>query len=427
MPTDIFFTGNRKIQFVYDATGAKLQKIVNNNGTVTIQHYVNGVEYNGNILERLPHTEGEIVKDATGNYIYQYALKDHLGNRRVTFVGNTTTLGTVAASDIKQVNHYYPFGMNMEGPAYSFSGVNKYQYNEKELNTDFGLNWNDYGARFYDASIGRFLEIDPLATNFRYQNPYTYAADNPVKYIDFMGMGPADGDPNYDPSKDPSVHNENTYTVRASAASAASSAMANSEMYNSLAKFWERSGNFAHGVRNAFVSNLALGFPGTRADPNEEYEDEQDAEDFADGQTAGDIITTFVGTGEMLLGGGITTGSVVLEIPSFGTSTVGVAAGGAMAVHGTGVTSISLGNLLLKAKGNNNTGKKAKDSSASEQHGDNGRAWEKAQPRIKELQEQLKQTTGTDAKKLKQKIKNIIEDAYRKDKGVNDSNTGKRK
>lgn len=188
LPTDIFFTGNRKIQFVYDASGAKLQKISNNNGTIATQWYVNGIEYNGNTLERIPHTEGEIVKDASGNYIYQYALKDHLGNRRVTFVGNTTALGTVAASDIKQVNHYYPFGMNMEGPAFSFSGVNKYQFGDKELNTDFGLNWNDYGARFYSPDVLRWTTIDPLAEKFNSSSPMAFVLNNPIKLSDFNGM-----------------------------------------------------------------------------------------------------------------------------------------------------------------------------------------------------------------------------------------------
>ena len=43
---------------------------------------------------------------------------------------------------------------------------NKYQYNGKELNDDFGLNWNDYGARFYDPAIGRWNAIDPMGEKY---------------------------------------------------------------------------------------------------------------------------------------------------------------------------------------------------------------------------------------------------------------------
>ena len=54
----------------------------------------------------------------------------------------------------------------------------------------FGVNWYDYGARFYDAALGRFHTMDPLSAIFGFQSPYCYAANNPIKFIDFMGMNP---------------------------------------------------------------------------------------------------------------------------------------------------------------------------------------------------------------------------------------------
>ena len=61
---------------------------------------------------------------------------------------------------------------------------NKYQYNGKELNEELGLNWNDYGARYYDPAIGRFGQIDPLADSFPSWSPYSYTFDNPIGYVD---------------------------------------------------------------------------------------------------------------------------------------------------------------------------------------------------------------------------------------------------
>ena len=63
-----------------------------------------------------------------------------------------------------------------------------YKYNGKELDTKKGLNWYDYGARHYDAALGRFTTNDPLAEKYYSMSPYTYCADNPVKFIDPNGM-----------------------------------------------------------------------------------------------------------------------------------------------------------------------------------------------------------------------------------------------
>ena len=91
---------------------------------------------------------------------------------------------------------------------------NKYQYNEKELITDFELDWNDYGFRMYDAAIGRFSTIDPLADVYDYQTSYAYADNNPVNYIDFMGLGRKgfddqdEGDPNVAAAFEPPSDNK---------------------------------------------------------------------------------------------------------------------------------------------------------------------------------------------------------------------------
>ena len=65
---------------------------------------------------------------------------------------------------------------------------NRYLYNGKELQTDFGLEWYDYGARFYDAALGRFISIYSLASEFPHKSPYDYAENKPVNCIDLDGL-----------------------------------------------------------------------------------------------------------------------------------------------------------------------------------------------------------------------------------------------
>jgi RHS repeat-associated protein len=185
LPSVITYTDgtNRKIEWTYDANGTKLTKVTSTSGVVnTTKNYVSGIEYAGVNLDAIYFSEGRLTPNGASFY-YEYTVKDHLGNARISFRANGTAIS------ILQENHYYPFGLEMEGSWQAQVGTeNAYQYNSKELNEDFGLNWYDYGARWYDAAVGRWWSVDPLGEKYKKWSSYNYTADNPLIFTDPSGM-----------------------------------------------------------------------------------------------------------------------------------------------------------------------------------------------------------------------------------------------
>lgn len=164
--------------YYYNAAGVKLRRRI---GTTSTNYkstdYIDGIQYSDNTnLDFIQTEEGRALPTGTDVYNYEYTLTDHLGNSRVGFdISNNT-------ARIVQVNNYQPFGYEWLG-ASILMPKNNYLYNKKEKQE----NWKDvydYGARFYDPILCRWLVVDPMAESREWLSGYNYVQNNPIIRVD---------------------------------------------------------------------------------------------------------------------------------------------------------------------------------------------------------------------------------------------------
>ncbi|MGF7075122.1 DUF6443 domain-containing protein [Mucilaginibacter sp. 3215] len=188
LPQTITKSDGSTVTYVYSASGTKLRKILVAGGLTTTTEYEDGIEYdNSTSTIAFIQTEEGRARKSGSNYVYEYDLKDHLGNTRVTLTPDPND-GTQQTAKLLQENDYYAFGYGIQSTQQTISPKNEYLYNHKELQEETGL--YDYGARFYDPIIGRWTSVDPLAEKGRRWGPYVYGFDDPIRFEDPDGMWP---------------------------------------------------------------------------------------------------------------------------------------------------------------------------------------------------------------------------------------------
>jgi RHS repeat-associated protein len=102
---------------------------------------------------------------------------DHLGS---------TGMVTDNSSNITQGFLHAPFGeiITEFNPSWESGRIPKYSFNAKELDEENGMYY--YSARYYAPPT--FISRDPMFEKYPSISPYTYCANNPMKYVDPTGM-----------------------------------------------------------------------------------------------------------------------------------------------------------------------------------------------------------------------------------------------
>jgi len=185
LPVAVYTTSGISQVYGHDVNGARIRKYASN-GTDT--YYVNDPSGRTEAVQKGPansiytyninaggETIGQVMRNSSSVSRYYY-LKDHLGSVRV--IVNTS-------GAIDSYNDFYPYGMLMPGRSSSTSADVRFKFTGKERDVETG--WDSFGARGYDARIGKWLGVDPMAEKYPDSSPYNYCSGNPLRYVDPTG------------------------------------------------------------------------------------------------------------------------------------------------------------------------------------------------------------------------------------------------
>ncbi len=193
LPTHFVLTNGSEIIANYNATGHRILKQVaagdweyhlrDGDRTLAIirNDTLSGFNLYGNDMIGQLDTPNGTLSVSSGQ---RYFLKDHLGSVRETVNASGATQSTT---------DYYAFGLEMPGrSSNSANPTDNYKFTGHERDEEAGLNLDYMMARNYDPVIARFIQIDPLASEFPGWNPYHYVHNNPLNLIDPTGMAAMD-------------------------------------------------------------------------------------------------------------------------------------------------------------------------------------------------------------------------------------------
>lgn len=120
-------------------------------------YYINGIGGPVAVLDK---------NDTSKRY---YFLKDQIGNTRV-MVDDT--------GKVVEYTNYYPFGETMEDWSVYKEDL---KFSGKEWDDFRTFEYNYFGARYYDPTVGTFTTVDKMA---QFVSGYNYCGNNPISNID---------------------------------------------------------------------------------------------------------------------------------------------------------------------------------------------------------------------------------------------------
>jgi RHS repeat-associated protein len=176
--TQVVTPSSGNATYKYDALGRRIQRTpssgISTNFVYDGQDVVKDLNSDGSAIEYLngPGIDHKIRQKGASSSTTYYFTRDHLGS-------TTALTGTTGKLVERQTYDAYGNSAGSTRTRYDFTG--------REHDALTGLLY--YRARFYDPQVGRFLSEDPLGLSAG-PNPFEYAYDNPLRYVDPTGNQP---------------------------------------------------------------------------------------------------------------------------------------------------------------------------------------------------------------------------------------------
>ena len=228
-------------------------------------------------------------------------------------------------------------------------------FSAKEKDSETGLSY--FGSRYYSSDLSIWLSVDPMSDYYPDNSPYVYCGNNPITYIDEIGMDFIDFNLEKSLYEDPPQKTD-------------------PQKPNSK--------------NNPYVLDEVEVKTKTRQESSKPKK----------------------------------SGSITIPFLPFLFTHVGEAI--ETVVSSSCVASVFVG-LSTLMRGDTRPQQYSKSNGKNEPHGDNGRALEKAEKQIKDLENQMKHAKNNRERNIiKKKIENVRKSAQKKQSGENHSNANKR-
>ena len=175
-PELLTLSDGRWIKYNYDGSGATIKTEYSTGETWT---FSGGAVYKNDTLFQISDDEGRLI-NSNGVLEEEFDYKDHLGNSRVSFKAQNSSLVQTASTD------FDPWGVILKSSMSNYVS-NRFEMQGKERELTFGLNRVNFGARTYNPTIGRLDKSDPMASSREWLSSYNYVQNNPILRIDKNG------------------------------------------------------------------------------------------------------------------------------------------------------------------------------------------------------------------------------------------------